>query len=304
MKKNTKTLVTGGSGFIGSHLVEELVRKKHQVTVVDNLSSGHIKNLKSVKKKIKFINCDISKIKLKKLLTDFDYVFHLAGLSKVVESFNKPKKYYKTNVLGTLNLLNSIKKSKIKKFVYAASASCYGRPKNIPTSERDHIKLLSPYAQTKWRAEKIIMRRARKNKLPAISLRLFNVYGPRSAATSSYSSVISIFYKKKKKNKPLTIVGDGLQSRDFVYVTDVVDAMVRAAQSNLSNQIFNVGTQKKVNINKIANIFLCKKIYIPKRKGEIEHSLANINKIKRMLKWNPKIKIADGIKLLLKHRTP
>jgi len=300
MKKNIKTLVTGGAGFIGSHLVDALIKKKHKVTVIDNLSTGNIKNLRSVKKKIKFIKQDISKKILKKSLESFDYVFHLAALSKVVESFNKPKKYFEVNVKGTVNILNLIKNTRIKKFVYAASASCYGKPKNIPTSEKDQIKTLSPYARTKRRAEEIVMKKAYKEKFPAISLRFFNVYGPRSTAKSSYSSVISIFYKQKLKNKPLTVVGDGLQSRDFIYVSDVVDVLIHVAQSGLSNQIFNVGTQKATNINKIAKIFNCKKKYIPKRRGEIEHSVANINKIKKRLKWKPKIPINSGINLLFK----
>ena len=295
-----KVLVTGGAGFIGSHLVEELVRLKFKVVVIDNLSTGNIKNLKSVKKKIKFINYDISKILLDKSLGNFDFVFHLAGLSKVVESFKKPKIYYKTNVLGTVNILNLIKNTKIKKFIYAASASCYGKPKNIPTSEKDQIKTLSPYAQTKFKAEQIIMKKTFKEKFPAISLRLFNVYGPRSTAKSSYSSVISVFYKKKLRNEPFTVVGDGLQTRDFIHVSDVVRAMIKAAQSKVYNQVFNVGTQKTVNINKIAKLFRGKKKYIPERKGEIEHSLANINKIKKVLKWKPKISINKGINLLLK----
>jgi UDP-glucose 4-epimerase len=295
-----KVLVTGGAGFIGSHLVEELVRLKFKVVVIDNLSTGNIKNLKSVKKKIKFINYDISKILLDKSLGNFDFVFHLAGLSKVVESFKKPKIYYKTNVLGTVNILNLIKNTKIKKFIYAASASCYGKPKNIPTSEKDQIKTLSPYAQTKFKAEQIIMKKAFKEKFPAISLRLFNVYGPRSTAKSSYSSVISVFYKKKLRNEPFTVVGDGLQTRDFIHVSDVVRAMIKAAQSKVYNQVFNVGTQKTVNINKIAKLFRGKKKYISERKGEIEHSLANINKIKKVLKWKPKISINKGINLLLK----
>ena len=297
-----KILVTGGAGFIGSHLVEELVKKKHKVMVIDNLSTGNIKNLKLVKKKIKFINCDISKILLNKSLGNFDFVFHLAGISKVVESFKKPKIYYKVNVLGTVNILNLIKNIKIKKFVYAASASCYGKPKNIPTSEKDQIKTLSPYAQTKLKAEQIIMKKAFKEKFPAISLRLFNVYGPRSTAKNSYSSVISVFYKKKLKNKPFTVVGDGLQTRDFIHVSDVVSAMIKAAQSKVHNQVFNVGTQKAVNINIIAKLFRGKKKYISERKGEIEHSLANINKIKKALKWKPKISINKGINLLLKSK--
>ncbi len=297
-----KALVTGGAGFIGSHLVEKLAKKKYEVTVLDNLSTGNLKNLKKVRDKIKFVKCDISKKKnFFRIFKGNDYIFHLAGLSQTTESIKKPKKYYKTNVDGTLNILNTVQHIKIKKFIYAASASCYGNPKNIPTSENSKINNLTPYAFTKWKAEQLVINKSKKQNFPAISLRLFNVYGPRSLATSSYSSVISIFLKLKKKNKPLTIFGNGTQTRDFIHVSDVADIMIKAAESNIYNGTYNVGSQISVSINKIAKIFKSKiKKYLPPRKGEPTHSKANITKIKKKLKWKPKISINKGIKLLIK----
>ena len=198
--KNKKrvAIVTGGAGFIGSHLVDELVSKKYKVIVLDNLSTGSLKNLKLVRNKIKFIKCDLLKKKnLAKLFNNVDYVFHLASLCNAVESIKYPHKYYKTNVVGTLNILNSVRNLKLKKFIYSASASCYGNANEIPTSEKAKIQTLSPYAFTKWKSEKMIMKHAKIYKLPAISLRFFNVYGPRSNASSLYSAVISVFLRQK-----------------------------------------------------------------------------------------------------------
>ena len=296
-----KALVTGGAGFIGSHLVDELIRQKYKVTVLDNLSTGTLKNLKFVKNKIKFIKCDLSKKKnLSKLLKGTDYVFHLAGLSKVRESINNPRKYYKANVISTLNILNSIHGLKLKKFIYSASASCYGDPEEIPTSEKAKIQVRSPYAVTKWTSEKMIMQRAKTSKLPAISLRLFNVYGPRSNAFNQYSSVISIFLKQRLSNKSLTVVGDGLQTRSFIYVSDVVNAMIAVAKSKVSNEIFNVGSHKSTKIKKIAQLLSKKKIHIPKRPDDPKYSSSDIRKIKRVINWKPEISLAQGIKILLK----
>ena len=294
-------LVTGGAGFIGSHLVEELVRRKYKVIVLDNLSTGSLENLKFVKNKIKFIKCDLSKNKnLTRLFYGVDYVFHLAGLSEVAASIKNPHKYYEANVIGTLNILNSVRHLKLKKFIYSASASCYGNPEKIPTDEKAEIQTLSPYASTKWISEKMILQRAMAQRLPAISLRFFNVYGPRSRASGPYSAVIGIFAKQKLANKPLTITGNGSQSRSFIYVSDAVEVMIKAAKSKIFNEIYNVGGQKSMKINEIANIFKGKKIYIPKRVGDPKHSSANIEKIIRQLNWKPKVSIKEGINILLK----
>tara|TARA_B100000700_G_C15037944_1_gene853723 strand:- start:1342 stop:2241 length:900 start_codon:yes stop_codon:yes gene_type:complete len=298
-----KALVTGGAGFIGSHLVKKLVKKKYKVIVLDNLSTGSLKNLRLVKNKIDFIKCDITKNKISsKIFRDIDYVFHLAGLSKATESIKKPSKYFRANVKGTINILNYISKIKIKKFIYSASASCYGNPKKIPTSEKDKIQNLTPYASTKWKAEKIIMEYAKKYKIPSISLRLFNVYGPGSLSSSPYSAVISVFVKQRKSNKPLTIVGDGLQTRSFVYVSDVVDGMIKAARSKVKNEIFNLGSKNSLTIISLAKLFKGRKIYIPKRLGDPRNSFSDIRKIQKILRWRPKISISKGIRALLNEK--
>tara|TARA_B100000686_G_scaffold125200_1_gene132654 strand:+ start:1209 stop:2108 length:900 start_codon:yes stop_codon:yes gene_type:complete len=295
-----RALVTGGAGFIGSHLVEKLVKKKYKVTVIDNLSNGKLNNLQSVKKKITFIKADLNKIKnLNKLLKKTDYVFHLSGLVKATESIKKPKKYFKSNVLSTLNILNSLNNTSIKKIIYAASASCYGKTKNFPISENNKIFNLTPYASTKWLSEKLLFEFSKNNKISIISLRLFNVYGSRSDNKSTYSGVVTQFINNFKKNKPLKIYGSGKQTRSFVHVDDVVNAFINLAQSKIKNEIFNIGGKRSIKITELANFISQKKIFLPARKGDPKYSSANISKIKKKIGWSPKVDIKTGINLLI-----
>lgn len=297
-----KSIVTGGAGFIGSNLVDELILKKHKVIVLDNFSTGRISNLKKHKKNkdVKIINIDISKNKkLHKYFQGVDYVFHLAGLADIIPSIEDPEKYFKSNVIGTFNVLEAVRKIKIKKFVYAASASCYGIPKKFPTSEKEAVNPMYPYAFTKWQAEEVIMHWSKIYKLPAISLRFFNAYGPRSRTSGTYGAVFGIFLAQKLKKKPLTIVGTGKQTRDFIHVNDLVKGIVKAAKSKKVGEIYNLAGGKEVSVRKIAKLLGGKCVYIPKRPGEPDRSLANISKIKRDLKWRPRIKIEQGIRDLL-----
>ena len=295
-------LVTGGAGFIGSHLVKELVRRKYKVIVLDNLSTGSLENLKSVKNKIKFIKLDLSKNKkISKYLKGVDYVFHLAGLISVEDSLKHPDKYYFTNVIGTINLLNSLINFKIKKLIYAASASCYGFPDKFPTKEKSKIKPMYPYAFTKWQAEEILMHWVKIYNFPAISLRFFNCYGLRSRTSGAYGAVLGVFLAQKLAKKSLTIVGNGKQTRDFVHVKDLVRAVLQAASSKKIGEIYNVAGGKEITVNKIAKLIGGYKVSVPKRPGEPNRSLADISKIKAHLNWEPKISIDQGIRLLLKN---
>ena len=298
-----KTLVTGGAGFIGSNLVDELIHRGHTVVVLDNFSTGRRANLSHHnKKKLKIVNIDISGNKpLEKYFKGVQYVVHLAGLADIVPSIENPDKYFKSNVKGTLNIIQAVKKIKIKKFIYAASASCYGIPKNYPTRESDEIQPMYPYALTKWQAEELIMHWAKVYSLPAISLRFFNAYGPRSRTSGAYGAVFGVFLAQRLANKPLTIVGDGNQTRDFIHVKDLVNGIIKAALSKKKNKIYNIGGGKEVKVNKIAKLVGGKKIHIPKRPGEPYRSLANISKIKKDLNWKPKIDIEKGVKDLLKN---
>ncbi len=301
--KGSRSVVTGGAGFIGSNLVDHLVRIDHKVIVLDNFVSGKKANLAHHKKKdVKIIRVDISKSKnLDKYFKKVDYVFHLAGLAEIIPSIKNPKKYFNTNVLGTLKVVEAAKRAGVKKLIYAASSSCYGSPKNLPTSEKEKIDIKHPYGLTKFLGEQLVLKYATNFNMPNISFRFFNVYGPRLNMSGQYSAVFGNFLKQKKNNKPLTIVGDGKQTRDFIHVDDLTNAFIKVAKSRLVNKIYNLGSGKEISINKIANLFGGKKIFIPKRPREPKRSLANISKIKKDINWKPTITIQEGIKRLLKN---
>ncbi len=296
-----KSIVTGGAGFIGSNLVDALVKKSHKVIILDNFVSGKKANLRHHKKKnVKIVKLDISKSKnLDNYFKGADYVFHLAGLAEIIPSIKNPEKYFLNNVIGTLNILEASKKSKIKKLIYAASSSCYGNPKKFPTSETDKIDFKHPYALTKYLGEKLVIEYASMFKMPNISFRFFNVYGPRLNSTGQYGAVFGNFLKQKKNNKPLTIVGDGKQTRDFIHVEDLIDAFLKMIKTPLANKIYNLGSGKETSINQIASLFGGKRVFIPKRPGEPKRSCANINKVKNDIKWHPKICISKGVDKLL-----
>ena len=297
-----KHIITGGAGFIGSHLVEELIKKRQRVIVLDNLSTGRIDNIKPFLKKIKFIRCNIAK--KGKWINEFKgecYIYHLAALADIVPSMQNPKKYYNSNVTGTLNILEACRKAKVKKFLYSASSSCYGIPKTYPTKENEKIDPMYPYALTKKLGEDLIVHWSKVYKIPFISLRLFNVYGTRSRTSGTYGAMFGVFLAQKIKNKPFTVVGSGNQTRDFTYVSDITSAFLKASRSKIKNEIFNVGSGKTVSVNKIINILGGEKVFIKKRPGEPDCTFANINKIKKKLGWSPKIKIEEGMRLLIKN---
>ncbi len=300
--KKIKSLVTGGAGFIGSNLVDKLVKEGHHVTILDNLSTGRFKNISHHNKKsVKFFKIDISKkVKLDKFFKNIKYVFHLAGLADIVPSIENPDKYFQSNVVGTLNIVQAAQKTNVKKLIYAASASCYGIPKKYPIKENAKIETKYPYALTKWQAEELIMHWVNVYNLPAISIRFFNAYGPRSRTSGAYGAVFGVFLAQKLANKPLTIVGNGNQTRDFIHVNDLVDGLIKAAVSKKTGEIYNIGSGKEVKVNTIAKLIGGKKINIPKRPGEPNRSLADIKKIKKDLRWSPKISIKEGISNLLK----
>ncbi len=293
-----KILITGGAGFVGSHLVDRLVKDKFKVTVIDNLSSGNINNLSKSFKKIDFIKIDISNYKkLEKSLKNkkFDYCVHLAALADIVPSINYPEDYFKANVEGTFNILNILKKQKISKIVYAASSSCYGFPNKFPTDENCILNPQYPYALTKRLGEELVEHWGHIYKIPFISLRFFNIYGPRSRTSGTYGAVLGVFLAQKLAKKPFTVVGNGKQTRDFTYVDDIVEAICSALNSNVENQIFNVGSGNTYSINYLTKLIGGKKIYIPKRPGEPDCTYADISKIKKVLKWKPKFSLEKGI---------
>ena len=295
-----KCIVTGGAGFIGSHLVEKLVKKKYYVVVIDDFSTGQIRNLKNVKNKIKIVRLDISKSKnLNKYFIDAKYVFHLAAKADIVPSIEHPEKYFDTNVSGTLNVLQACKFNKVKKIIYAASSSSYGIAEEYPTSEKSKISPQYPYALTKYMGEELIVHWSKVYKLNFISLRLFNVYGLRARTTGAYGAMFGVFLAQKLNNKPLTVVGSGSQSRDFTYVTDIADAIYMAAVSKKNNQIINIGTGRPTSVIDIVKKLKSKYEFIKKRPGEPDITHSSTKKAKKILKWNYTIGISEGIKIML-----
>jgi UDP-glucose 4-epimerase len=296
-----KYLVTGGAGFIGSHIVEALIKKNNDVIVLDNFSTGRKNNLEFIKsKKLKIIKVDISNYqKIEKYFYKVQKVFHLAALADIVPSIENPYSYFDSNVVGTINVLRASLKHKIKKLVYSASSSCYGIPQSYPTKENSKIQPQYPYALTKWMGEELVMHWSKLYKLNCTSLRLFNVYGTRSRTSGTYGAMFGVFLAQKLNRKPFTIVGDGNQKRDFTYVKDVVDAFIKASNLRKSEKVFNVGSGKTVSVNQVASYLKGKKVFIKKRPGEPDVTFAAIKKIKKELKWHPKISINKGINILL-----
>ena len=228
-----KSIITGGAGFLGCHLAEYLVKLNHKVIIIDNFSTGRLANLEKIKHKVKIVKSDISRDgSWKKNFKDVDWVFHFASLADIVPSIENPKNYFDSNVNGTLNVLQACRKSKPKKFIYAASSSCYGIAKKYPTPEKAEINPQYPYALTKRLGEELVMHWHKVYKLKAISLRFFNLYGTKSRTDGTYGAMFGIFLGQKLAGLPFTVVGDGNQKRDFTYVSDAVDAIIKAAKCN------------------------------------------------------------------------
>lgn len=299
-----KIIITGAAGFIGSHLVDYILKKKKKVQLIgiDNLEDGSIKNLNDAinKKNFKFVKADLCNLnQISKLFKNADYVIHLAAYSDVVPSINFPKEYMYNNITSTLNILKCVKEYKIKKIIYAASSSCYGIPKKYPTSENEKIDCKYPYSISKNICEQIITHWSKLYKFSFISLRLFNVYGTRSRTNSSYGAALGVFLKQKLSNKPFTIVGNGNQKRDFVYVTDVCDAFYKSLNRNIINKIFNIGSGNPKSINYLVSLIGGKKTFIKKRPGEPDITHANISFVKKHLNWSPKVSLDEGIKKVI-----
>jgi len=300
-----KYVVTGGAGFIGSHITEKLVERGDTVTVIDNLKTGKEKNLESVKEKIKFVKGSILDVKLLEEIThNVDGIFHQAALASVQESFTKQNEYNEVNVNGTENILKFAKKLKIK-VVYASSSSVYGNPKNIPIKETDEKNPVNPYAETKLKDEELAAKYAKMG-VNVIGLRYFNVFGMRQS--KEYAGVIKLFLERIRDGLPPKINGDGTQFRDFVHINDVVNANIMAMDSNVKHDFFNVGTNSAVSILDLAKMMIqysqlnIEPIYGPSLKGDVQRTLADINSINEKLYWKPSIMIKDWLKDIISLR--
>lgn len=298
-KGRAKVVVTGGAGFIGSHLVDALIDRNFDVYVVDNLSNGKEDN---INKKAKFFKEDIRNLKaIKEIINGAEYIFHLASLPRVQFSIEHPVESHDVNVNGTLNVLIAAKDNGVKKVIYSASSSAYGEQDEILLREEMAANPISPYGLQKYIGELECKVFNRVYGLPTVSLRYFNVYGPRFNAEGAYALVIGKFLKQKKEGKPLTIVPDGEQTRDFTHVRDAVSANILAMESGNvgKGEVINIGAGRNQSVNKIAAMIggpteFCEPRLEPK------HTLADNTKAKKLLGWEPKISIEEGIEELKK----
>lgn len=298
-----RCLVTGGAGFIGSNLVDRLVADGHEVVVVDSLVTGRRENIAGHERdgRVRFVEADIASADLTMAFEGVDWVFHLAALADIVPSVENPARYYRANVDGTLAVLEASRRADVKRFVYAASSSCYGIPDRYPTAETSKIACEYPYALTKWLGEETVLHWSRLYRLPAVTLRLFNVYGPRARTSGTYGAVFGVFLAQKLAGKPFTVVGDGTQSRDFTFVSDVVDAFVGAAASDVHGEAFNVGTGNPQSVNRLVELLGGDVVHVAKRPGEPDRTQADTTKLRAALGWTPRVTFEEGVATMLAH---
>lgn len=305
----SKFLVTGGAGFIGSHIVEALVKRGYFVRVLDNFASGKVENLKKIREKIELVRGDIRDIDTcLKVTKGIDFVLHQAALRSVPKSLDNPQDYNAVNIQGTLNMLEASRKNKIKCFVFASSSSIYGEAIRFPESENDLPRLISPYALTKLAGEYYCKVFAKNYGLNTVSLRYFNVFGPRQASDDEYAVVIPKFITCILSNQPPPIYGTGRQSRDFTYVDNVVEANILATRNKHSEgEVFNIAAgidYTILDLVKLLNKLLAKSIkpkFLAKRPGDVFKTRASLLKAKRLLGFNPKINFMQGLELTVEY---
>ena len=294
-----KYVVTGGAGFIGSHITKKLVECGDTITVIDNMNTGKEKNLESVRNKINFVKGDILDATLLEDVTkDTDGVFHQAALASVQDSFDEPDKYHNVNVNGTENILKLSKKYGFK-VVYASSSSVYGNPIRIPINESDEKNPINPYAETKLKKEGLAIKYSKMG-VNVIGLRYFNVFG--KGQSKEYAGVLKLFLEQIRDKLPPKINGDGTQFRDFVHVSDVVNANIMSMDSDVTHEFFNVGTNTTITILNLAKTIIecsglnIEPIFGPALDGDVHQTKANIDLIKKKIGWEPSIMLVDWIK--------
>jgi UDP-glucose 4-epimerase len=301
MTPKAVAVVTGGAGFIGSHMVDLLLDRGFAVRVVDNLTGGHKSNL-AHRDGNPALTChweDICDLEPNSpVFAGAKYVFHFAGIGDIVPSIERPIQYMNVNVQGTVRVLECARAAGVEKLVYAASSSCYGLAAT-PTDERHPIVPQYPYALSKYQGEQAVFHWHQVYGLPVNSICIFNAYGPRVRTTGVYGAVFGVFFRQKLAGKPYTVVGDGTQKRDFIYVTDIAEAFLKAAEAKVSGKRFNVGADNPQPINRLIEILGGEVVYVPKRPGEPECTWANISKIKKMLGWQPTVPFEDGVKRMM-----
>ena len=294
-----KFVVTGGAGFIGSHLAKFLIKNNHQVVIIDNLIRGTLNNISEIKDNVEFHKVDISNYnEIDSVVDSADGIFHEAALASVPQSFKEPERYHEVNAIGSENIFKLAKKHNAK-VVFASTSSVYGDQTKFPVNENAHTNPLNPYGQSKLEAEKFASKYASEG-LKVIGLRYFNVFG--IGQNPEYAGVIPKFMERISQHKPPTIEGDGNNIRSFTFVDDVVQANILAFQSNVNHEFINIASEDMTSINELANIMIemsglnLKPIYVEPRKGDIKKSNADISKAKELLKWNTKITLEEGLK--------
>lgn len=301
MSAHPTALVTGGAGFIGSHMVELLLSRGYRVRVIDNLVGGREANLAAHANNpdLAFERADIRDAQLGgALFRDVTRVFHFAGIGDIVPSIESPLDYMSVNLLGTAQVLECARQAQVRKLVYAASSSCYGLAAT-PTREDHPISPQYPYALSKYQGEQAVLHWHTVYKLPVNVIRIFNAYGTRSRTSGAYGAVFGVFLRQKLAGKPFTVVGDGTQTRDFVYASDVADAFLRAGETERTGEIWNLGAGNPQSVNHLVALLGGPVIHIPKRPGEPDCTFADIAKIRRELGWEPKVSFEEGVRRIL-----
>lgn len=291
-------VVTGGAGFIGSHMVDCLLARGFVVRVIDNLVGGREANLEhhAGNPDLALERLDIRDLEPQSpIFSDAKYVFHFAGIGDIVPSITQPTDYMMTNVQGTVRVLEAARSAGIEKLVYAASSSCYGLAAT-PTREDHPIAPQYPYALSKYQGEQAVFHWHQVYRLPVNSIRIFNAYGTRVRTTGAYGAVFGVFFRQKLAGKPFTVVGDGSQRRDFVYASDVADAFLRAAAAPFSGRVWNLGAGNPQSINRLVELIGGPVTHIPKRPGEPDVTWANVTKIRDELGWEPRIPFEEGVR--------
>jgi UDP-glucose 4-epimerase len=301
MSEKSVAVVTGGAGFIGSHMVDHLLERGFRVRVIDNLTGGRTANLAHHDRNPALT---LEELDIRDLAPDSalfrgaKYVLHLAGIGDIVPSIERPIEYMDTNVQGTVHVLECARHARVSKFVYAASSSCYGLAAT-PTREDHPISPQYPYALSKYQGEQAAFHWARIYRLPVNSIRIFNAYGTRVRTTGAYGAVFGVFFKQKLAGKPYTVVGDGTQKRDFVYASDVAAAFLKAAESDKTGEIWNLGAGNPQSVNRLVELIGGSVVYIPKRPGEPDVTWADITKITRDLDWKPRVPFEQGVAMMM-----
>lgn len=291
-------IVTGGAGFIGSHMVDLLLGQGWQVRVIDDLSGGHEKNLAHHRDNPD-LQChwlDIRRLEPSSpIFAGAHYVFHFAGIGDIVPSIERPTEYMDTNVQGTVRVLECARAAGVRKLVYAASSSCYGLAA-VPTREDHPIAPEHPYALSKYLGEQAVFHWHKLYGLPVNSVCIFNAYGTRVRTTGAYGAVFGVFFRQKLAGLPFTVVGDGTQSRDFVYASDVAKAFLLAATTGISGERFNLGADDPQTVNRLVELLGGEAVHIPKRPGEPDCTWADTAKIRTRLGWAPEVGFEEGVR--------